>query len=146
VWDAFGAALQGRRANLVGPIDTPHQFVFVPDIGPLALALAQEPRAYGRSWHFAGSGTITQRDFVSRIFARAGSDPKFMVANKTMLRMLGFFNPLMRELVEMHYLQTNPVILDDSALRELLPHVHATSYDDGIAQTLAALKRTAAVS
>lgn len=139
VWDAFPAALQGRRANLVGPIDTPHQFVFVPDIGPIALALAQEPRAYGRAWHFAGSGTITQREFVRRIFARAGRDPKYFVANKTMLRMLGLFNPLMRELVEMHYLQSNPVIMDDSALRELLPQVNATGYDDGIAQTLAAL-------
>ncbi len=146
VYDAFAAAVQGRRANLIGPIDTPHQFVFVPDIGPLALALAEEPRAYGRTWHFAGSGTITQREFVKRIFAQAGTDPKFLVANKTMLRVLGFFNPLMRELVEMHYLQTDPVIMDDSAIRELLPAVKATSYDDGIAQTPAAMKKSAAVS
>lgn len=146
VYDAFLAALQGRRANLIGRIDTPHQFAFVPDVGPLALALAKEPRAYGKWWHFAGSGTITQRDFVQRIFAQAGHDPKFMVANKTMLRLLGFFNPLMRELVEMHYLQTNPVIMDDSALHALIPGIRATSYDDGIAQTLAQMRQSAAAS
>ena len=146
IYDAFAAAVQHRRANLIGPIDTPQQYVFVPDSGPIALALAQEPRAYGRAWHFAGSGTITQREFVKRIFAQAGTDPKFLVANKTMLRVLGFFNPLMRELVEMYYLQTDPVIMDDSALRELLPNIRATSYDDGIAQTLAAMKSGAAVS
>lgn len=146
VHDAFVAAVQRRRANLIGPIDTPHQFVFVPDVGPLAMAIAQEARAYGRAWHFAGSGVITQREFAERIFAQAGSNPKFLVANKTMLRVLGFFNPLMRELVEMHYLQTDPIIMDDSALRELLPGIKATSYDDGIAQTLAAMKTGAAVS
>ena len=146
VYDPFCAAVHGRRANLIGPIDTPHQFAFVPDLGPIALALAQAPRAYGKSWHFAGSGVITQRDFVRRIFAKAGAQPKFMVANKTLLRMLGFFNPVMRELVEMHYLQTNPVILDDSALHDLLPGTRATGYDDGIEQTLAALKQSAAVS
>ncbi len=140
VHDVFVAAVQGRRANLIGPIDTPHQFVYVPDIGPLSLALAHEPRAYGQPWQFAGSGTITQRDFARRVFQKAGRDPKYIVANKTMLRMLGFFNPLMRELVEMHYLQTNPVIMDDSALRTLLPQVHATAYDDGIAQTLSVMQ------
>jgi len=140
VHDVFVAAVQGRRANLIGPIDTPHQFVYVPDIGPLSLALAQEPRAYGQPWQFAGSGTITQREFARRVFEKAGRDPKFMVANKAMLRMLGFFNPLMRELVEMHYLQTNPVIMDDSGLRALLPEIHATGYDDGIAQTLSTMQ------
>ncbi len=54
--------------------------------------------------------------------------------------MMGFFNPLMRELVEMQYLQTNPVIMDDSALRGLLPHIHATGYDEGIARTLSAMQ------
>lgn len=141
VWDVFPAALANRRANLVGPIDTPHQFVCVPDVGPLAVALAQEPRAYGHTWHFAGSGTITQREFARRAFEQAGhAEPKLLVANKTVLRVMGLFNPLMRELVEMHYLQTQPVILDDSALRSLLPGVHATPFDEGIAQTLASAR------
>jgi nucleoside-diphosphate-sugar epimerase len=142
VVDAFLAAVQGRRAKLIGPIDTPRQFVFVPDVGAIAVALAQEPRAYGSTWNFAGSGTITQREFVQRIFAQVGSDPKFFVANKTMLRILGVFNPLMRDLAEMQYLQAHPIIMDDSALHELLPGIKATSYDDGIAQTLAAMKTT----
>lgn len=141
VWDVFPAALANRRANLIGPVDTAHQFVYVPDIGPVAAALAQEPRAYGHTWHFAGSGTITQREFARRVFAQAGHpEPKMLVVNKPLLRLMGLFNPLMRELVEMNYLQTQPVIMDDSALRALLPAVHATPYDAGIAQALAAAR------
>ena len=117
-----------------------------PDIGPIALALSREPRAYGKAWHFDGSGVVTQREFAERIFAKAGSDPKFLVAIKTMLRMLGLFNPLMRELVEMNYLQTHPVIMDDTALHELLPNVQATAYEDGIDRTLAAMSTVAAAS
>ena len=37
------------------------------------------------------------------MFREAGSKPKLLVANKTMLRVLGLFNPLMREIVEMHF-------------------------------------------
>jgi nucleoside-diphosphate-sugar epimerase len=133
---AFQAAVKGGRAQLVGPIDTPHEFVFVPDVGPVALALAAEPGAYGRAWHFGGPGTITQRSFVERIFREAGSEPKFIVANRTILRIMGLFNPLMREMVEMNYLFQTPVIMDDSAIHGLLGSVHKTSYEDGIRETL----------
>lgn len=125
---------------MVGPIDTPHEFVFVPDVGAIVAALADEPRAYGRAWNFAGAGTITQREMVKRIFAEVGRTPKLLVANKLMMRAMGLFDPFMRELVEMHYLLTTPVIMDDTALRELLGDVHKTPYEEGIRQTLAAMR------
>jgi hypothetical protein len=49
-----------------------------------------------------------------------------------MLRMLGLFNPLMRELVEMNYLMTEPLVLDDSALTKLIGPFVKTSYEEGI--------------
>jgi nucleoside-diphosphate-sugar epimerase len=136
VASAFQAAAKGGRAQLVGPIDTPHEFIYVPDAGPVALALASEPKAFSRAWNLAGVGVITQREFVEQVFREAGRNPKLLVANKTMLRLLGLFNPLMRELVEMHYLFETPVIMDDCALRSLLGDVHKTSYADGIRETL----------
>jgi hypothetical protein len=39
-------------------------------------------------------------------------------------------------LVEMNYLMTNPVLMDDSALQGLLGGVKKTSYDEGIRNTL----------
>ena len=139
VYDIFLAAKNNRRANVIGPIDTPHQYVYVPDLSPVAVALAREDRAYGRAWNFAGPGTITQREFARLVFEQAGHEPKLTVANKTMLRVLGLFNPLMRELVEMNYLQSDPVNLDDRALHELLPDLRATPYPEAIAQTLSAM-------
>jgi len=137
---AFQAALKGGRAQLVGPIDVPHEFVFVPDVGPVAVALADRPDAYGRAWHFGGPGPITQRAFVEQIFAQAGTKPKFMVASKTIIRVMGWFSPLMREMVEMNYLFRTSVILDDSAIHGLLGEVHKTSYADGIRETLRQMK------
>ncbi len=137
---AFQAATQGGRAQLIGPIDTPHEFLYVPDTGPIALALAAEPRAFGRSWNLAGPGVITQREFVEQVFQEAGRKPRYIVANKMMLRAMGLFNPLLREVVEMHYLFETGVIMDDSALRGLLGEVHKTSYQDGIRRTLQEMK------
>ncbi len=49
-----------------------------------------------------------------------------------MLRAIGLFDGMMRELVEMQYLLTDPVILDDTAIHELLGPLHKTSYDDAV--------------
>ncbi len=133
---AFHAAIDGGRAQLVGPIDTPHEFVYVPDVGPVALALANQPNAYGRAWNLAGPGIISERAFVEQIFQQAGRKPKYIVANKTMLRVLGLFSPLMREMVEMNYLLETPIIMDDSALHALLGNLRKTSYEAGIRETL----------
>lgn len=141
LWGAFKAAAEGKRAKMVGPVDTPHEFVFVPDVGPVAVALAGKEEAYGRWWNLAGVGTTTQREMAGRIFAAAGRRPKLMVANKLMLRLVGLFNPFMREMVEMHYLLTTPLIMDDAALRGLLGEVRKTPYEEGVRQTLAALRK-----
>ena len=61
-----------------------------------------------------------------------------IAAGKTTLRLMGLFNPLMREMVEMNYLQTSPVVLDDSALRGLLGDIKKTTYDEGIRQCVEA--------
>lgn len=133
---AFKAAVTGKTAQLLGPADRPHEFIFVPDVGAIVLRLLAEPRAFGKTWNLGGPDPISPQEFVNRIFAQAGRKPKTIVAGKTMVRLLGLFNPLMRELVEMHYLLTTPVLLDDSALAGLLGSLPKTSYDDGIRQTL----------
>jgi nucleoside-diphosphate-sugar epimerase len=110
VWSIFQAALKGGVANVIGPIDTPHEFIYVPDVAAALLALSEKDEA------------------------------RLRAANKTMLRIMGIFSPFMREVAEMHYLWTTPVVLDDTRLRRLLPGLRRTSYEDGIQSTLSLLK------
>jgi nucleoside-diphosphate-sugar epimerase len=117
-----------------------HEFVFVPDVGPVVTALAASTGAWGRWWNLAGAGAVTQRDLAERVFKMAGTKPRIRVAGKTMLRVLGLFNPLLREMVEMHYLFTTPVLMDDSALRGLLGTIQKTPYDDGLRLSLEAAR------
>jgi len=138
--DVFLGAATARRAQLLGPIDVPHEFIFVPDVGPVIERLTRTPEAYGRWWHLAGAGTITPREVAREAYALAGREPKLMVAGKGMLRVLGLFNPLMRELVEMNYLMTEPVVLDDSALATLIGPLEKTSYQEGISRSFEAAR------
>jgi nucleoside-diphosphate-sugar epimerase len=139
LWSAFQAAKTGKRAQLIGPIDTPHEFVYIPDAGVTVARLIAEPKAWGHAWNLGGAGITSTRAMADEIFAQAGRKPKYMVAGKTMLRIFGIFNPLVREMVEMHYLLTSPVILDDTRLKDLLGELPKTPYKQGILQTLASI-------
>jgi nucleoside-diphosphate-sugar epimerase len=142
--DVFVGAATARRAQLIGPLDVPHEFIYLPDVGPVVERLTRTPEAYGRWWHLAGAGTITQREVAREAYALAGREPKLMVAGKGMLRVLGLFNPLMRELVEMNYLMTEPVVLDDSALATLIGPLRKTSYQEGIRRSFEAAREAVA--
>ncbi len=138
----FRAALAGKTANWLGPVGPLHEFMFVPDAGPVIAELAGRDECYGEAWNFAGPGDISVLAFIQKIYQAAGREPKFRSAGRTLLRMMGWFNPLMRELPEMLYLQETPVLLDDEKLRNKLGSVHKTSYDEGIQLTLKWMRDT----
>lgn len=134
------SSVHGGTADMIGPIDRPHEFVFVPDVGPVVARLIDTPQAYGHIWNLAGAGPTTQRALVAEMQRQTGAKLKLRVVGKLMLRVIGWFNPFMKEMVEMNYLMTDPVIMDDTALQKLIGPLHKTPYQEGIRQTLAAVK------
>lgn len=132
------AAIAGKPAYVLGPIDTPQELVFTPDVGPLIAALLRRDDLFGEAYNFAGPGVTTWRAFTEAIFAAAGTAPKIRAMGPRMLRLAGLFSPMLRELGEMAYLQSSPVLLDDGKLRRALPDLHKTPYAEGIRRTVAA--------
>jgi nucleoside-diphosphate-sugar epimerase len=137
----FTAAATGGTANLIAPIDRPHQFIYVPDAGATVLDLLRHPEAHGRWWHLAGDGTASIQQIVAMVSEIVAHPVKTRVVGTTMLRLIGLFQPVMRELVEMNYLLTDPFIMDDSALRTLLGDVKKTPLREGLKQSLEAARR-----
>jgi len=132
----FHSALDGKTANWVGPVATLHEFLYVPDAGPVLADLAGRDDCYGEAWNLGGVGAIAGVDFITRVYRAAGREPEYRSVGRTMLKMAGAVNPLLKELVEMLYLQETPVILDDSKLAAKLGPLQKTPYEDGIRQTL----------
>jgi len=140
----FHAAAAGKTANWVGPVNTAHEFVFVPDTGPVIVDLAGCAECYGEAWNFGGPGEINSLDFITRVYRAAGLAPKYRTVGRGLLKLMGWFNPLYRELVEMVYLTETPVILDDRKLLAKFPNVKKTPYDEGIRRTLEWVRRGSA--
>ncbi|HKA00007.1 MAG TPA: NAD-dependent epimerase/dehydratase family protein [Candidatus Solibacter sp.] len=136
----FDAALAGKTVNWPGVVNTPHEFVFVPDAGP-AIVEAATHDCYGDAWNYGGPGPINTLDFITRVYRAAGRAPKYRAAGATLLRIAGWFDANIREVIEMLYLQETPVILDDSRLAAKLGGLQKTPYDEGIRRTIEFLKR-----
>ena len=137
----FDGALANKTANWIGPVNTPHEFMFVPDTGPVIVEVGSRDDCYGEAWNLGGPGAINTLDFITRVYRAVGLAPKYRTAGRGVLKVLGWFNPLMRELPEMLYLQETPVILDDSKLLAKLGNVHKTPYDEGIRQSIEWMRR-----
>jgi len=98
--------------------------------------LAGRADCYGEAWNIGGAEAIAGIDFMTRVYRAAGRDPHYRSVGRTMLRIEGAVNPMLKELVELLYLQETPVILDDRKLAATLGVLKKTSYDDGIRRTL----------
>jgi len=132
----FRAALAGKTANWLGPVNGPHEFVFVPDAGPAIANLAECAECYGEAWNIAGAGEINAMDFITRVYRAAGRRPKYRSVGRGMSQLMGWFSPFFRELPEMLYLQETPVLLDDGRFQAKFGAAPKTSYDEGIRQTM----------
>src|SRR5262249_24582085 len=62
------AALAGKAADWLGSADKPHEFVYVPDTGPVIVELASRPECYGQSWNFGGAQEIKGGDFLTLVY------------------------------------------------------------------------------
>jgi len=90
-------------------------YTYMPDIGKGLVVLGKREEAPGRAWHLPNPETVTTREFVHMIFEEAGGEPKMQRAPKPLLWTLEFFNPALRETIEMLYEFEEPFVVDHSA-------------------------------
>jgi len=110
----FGRAVQGKSAQVAGDPEQPHTYSYAPDIGKGLVILGEREEALGRAWHLPSPETLTTRQFVEMIFEEVGKPARVQAAPKILLRVMGLFNPGLREIVEMLYEFEEPFVVDDS--------------------------------
>ena len=120
------------------------EFLYVPDLGPVAADLLARDDVYGEAYNLAGPGAISTRELADAIFKAAGHPLKFRAAGKIMVRILGLFIPFMRDFYPMLYLQQSPILLDDSKLQSKLGPIKKTPYEEGIRRTIDGMKARSA--
>ncbi|MDR8413268.1 NAD-dependent epimerase/dehydratase family protein [Nonomuraea sp. 3-1Str] len=132
----FAAALAGKTARWVGDLDQPHTVSYLPDIAAALVTLGERAEADGRAWHLPAAEPVTGRQFLDLVQAAAGGEPKVAGLGRGAQRLIGLFNPVVRELGETWYQRDRPFVADDSAFRKAFGPVEVTPHAEGVAATL----------
>jgi nucleoside-diphosphate-sugar epimerase len=131
----FGRAVEGKSAQVAGDPDQPHTYTYAPDIGKGLVILGEREEALGRAWHLPSPETVTTRRFVEMIFEEAGGPARIQTAPKFVLRVMGLFNPPLREMIEMLYEFEEPFVVDHSDFEQAFG-MSATPLKQAIGETL----------
>jgi nucleoside-diphosphate-sugar epimerase len=126
----------GKTANWLGGLDYKHAYTYTVDAGQATALLGNTDDAYGQVWHLPTADAMTGREFVNIIASELGVKPKVMAVPKLMVRSMGLFVPIMKELVEMHYQYDRDYVFDSSKFMERFD-IKPTPYLTGIQEIVA---------
>lgn len=141
--DAIAA---GKPGMFVGNMTVPREYVYLPDAAVMIVELALREEAYGQNWNIAGAGTISGREIVRIARKASGKSKPVIPVGAFGLSLLGLFVPVMKEIVEMLYLTKEPLRLSGRKYERLVGPIPATSFEEGIRETIQAIQSRQAKS
>ena len=129
-------ALRGKRARWLGSLDQPHTLNYLEDMGRALVTLGERQEADGQVWHLPAAEPLTGRQFLTLVYEAAGLAPKVGVARRPMVRLVGVFNPLVRELNETLYQFERPFVSDASKFQDAFGPFEPTPHRDAVRRTV----------
>src|SRR5512137_383383 len=129
------AALAGKTVNMVIPLDAPHTYHFIPDVAAGLARLGQDATAEG-TWMLPGHPAEPTRALVDHLAAALGRPIATSRMSPLLLKGLGLFMPILRELQEMAYQWEEPFEVDDAKFRARFGAI-AAPRDEAARQTVA---------
>ena len=133
---------KGATASWQVNAEVPHSLTYTPDAARGVAMLAESETAWGQVWHLpTAPAPPTGREFITMAARELGSRPKFRVLNRPMLKVAGWFNPLVGELYEMLYQSDSPYLFDSSKFAREFGFA-GTPYAEGIRTAAASYKKS----
>ncbi len=135
----YGNAARGKTINSFGKLDIMHERVFLPDLARAGLDLLALGDGLGafEVVNVTPGTRLTERAFMTEV-ARVAGHPglKVQVMPWAMVRLVGLFNPAIREFAELAYLYDTTVLLDGAKLARLLPQFRFTPLEAALKTTI----------
>ncbi len=128
----FNNLSKGKKANWLGSVKYKHSFTYTPDAGKATALLGNTDDAYGEVWHLpTAPNPFTGEEWIKNIAKEMGVEPKFQAAPKLLVRVIGLFVPIMKEMVEMIYQYDRDYVFDSSKFEKRFDFT-PTPYLEGI--------------
>ena len=124
------------RANWFVDADKKHSFTFTPDAARATAMLGNTDDAYNAVWHLpTDRNVLTGREFV-RLFSTEMNVPdKIFVMPVWIIKIVGLFVPVLKEMPEMIYQYDRDYFFDSSKFEKRFKFV-PTTYKEGVKLTV----------
>lgn len=128
----FKKLASGEKANWLCSFDRVHSVTYTPDAAAATALLGNTGDAYGQVWHLpTAADPPTGKEWIEMIARELGVAPRRQLAPKFLVRLMGLFMPLMKELVEMLYQYDRDYVFKSDKFEKRFGMV-PTSYAHGI--------------
>ncbi|MBK6948894.1 MAG: NAD-dependent epimerase/dehydratase family protein [Haliscomenobacter sp.] len=132
----FDNLRKGKAAQIMVNAETLHSFTYTPDAGKAMAILGNTPSAFNQIWHApTAPNPLNTRQIVETAAGILGVSPKYTVLSRPMLRMVGWFVPVIRESIEMLYQNDQDYLFDSSKFNQAFGF-EPMAYEKGIAAAL----------
>jgi nucleoside-diphosphate-sugar epimerase len=127
---------KGKTPNWFINADRKHSFTYTPDAAKATALLGNTDDAYNQIWHLpTDKNTLTGREFIN-VFAREmNAKEKVSVMPMWLIKILGLFIPIMKEMPEMMYQYSQDYFFDSSKFDKRF-NFKTTSYREGVRNTV----------
>ena len=128
---------EGKKAQWLGNSGMPHSMSYTLDCARALVLLANDPTSFNQTWHLPTYNPPPSPIDLVKIAAKALGVPYkgVQAAPKFLVRLLGLFIPIMKEMVEMIY-QNEREYWFDSSKFESRYNFKPTDYEHGINETM----------
>jgi nucleoside-diphosphate-sugar epimerase len=136
----FDNIKQGKNTQWLINDNAKHSLTYTPDAGKATAILGNTENAYNQVWHLpTDRNALTGKEFIEKVAKEFGLSPRYKVLPRWMLQMVGLFNGIIRESMEMLYQYDSDYLFDSNKFDKAFDF-RATSYGQGIRETVKAMK------
>jgi nucleoside-diphosphate-sugar epimerase len=135
---AFKNLKAGKSPNFLIDADKIHSFTYTPDAAKAVAMLGNSSDTWNQVWHLpTSSEKLTARQIIDLFNKEMGTSKKTKVLPMWMLKLLGIFIPILREMPEMTYQNDRDYYFDSTKFNQRFSFT-PTSYSEGVKATVAA--------
>ncbi len=133
--------LKGKTAQWFGNADVVHTMGYTPDLAKGTAILGNTEDAYNQVWNLpVDMNSLTGREWVKLFANEMNSSDKVQVLPLWMVKLLGVFVPILKEMAEMTYQFDRPYNFDCSKFIDRFNY-KPTSNKEAVRQTLELLSK-----
>jgi nucleoside-diphosphate-sugar epimerase len=123
---------KGKKANWMASLNYKHSFTYTPDAGRATALLGNTPAAFNQVWHLpTAQNPPTGKEWVEIIASEFGVKAKCRVASRFIVKIMGWFIPVMKEMPEMMYQYDRDYVFNSDKFEKQF-HVMPTPYSFAI--------------